>query len=81
MHNLVCQGLQWISGVEKQAYVPKDCSACSKNLSTRTVCMTETSENPVDSKLGCSTLETTQGSISTKCACYKGIGKEGIWYK
>lgn len=51
----------------ERKHMPKNCSARSRKFSTRTVCITETSRNPVDSKFGCRTFETTQGSISTKC--------------
>lgn len=49
--------------------MPTNLSARSKKFSTRAVCITEASTNPVCSKFGCRTFETTQGSISTKCAC------------
>lgn len=51
--------------------MPSNLSARSKKFSTRAVCITEASTNPVCSKFGCRTFETTQGSISTKCACRK----------
>lgn len=48
-------------------HIPTKCSARSRKLSTRTVCITESSRNPVHSRFGRRISETTQGSISTKC--------------
>lgn len=52
---------------QQQQHIPASCFARSMNFSTRTVCITETSRNPVHSKFGRKTSETTHGSISTKC--------------
>lgn len=52
---------------QKEEHIPTNLSARSKKFSARTVCITETSRNPVHSKFGRKTSDTTQGSISTKC--------------
>lgn len=48
--------------------VPDIWSALSRKSSTRTVCITAASRKPVHSRFGRKISETTQGSISTKCA-------------
>jgi hypothetical protein len=52
-------------------FVPWDFSALAKNFSTRSICICDTSINPVHSRFGLRTSEMTQGSISTKCALKK----------